>query len=43
MFTWFIYRMLTIRPDEDLGQYAFTLSEVTLLTEEVPPIRFLMK
>ena len=35
--------MLTIRPDEDLGQYAFTLSEVTLLTEEVPPIRFLMK
>ena len=35
--------MLTIRPDEDLGQYAFTLSEVPLLTEEVPPIRFLMK
>ena len=35
--------MLIIHPDEDLSQYAFTLTEVTLLTEEVAPIRFLMK
>lgn len=35
--------MLIISPTQDLSQYAFTLAEVTLLTEEVPPIRFLMK
>lgn len=35
--------LLAIRPDEDLTQYTFTLAEVTLLVEEVPPIRFLMK
>ena len=34
--------MLIIRPDEDLTRYAFTLSEVTLLTEEVHPIQFLL-
>lgn len=33
---------LIIRPEEDLSKYAFTLAEVTLLTEEVPPIQFLM-
>lgn len=35
--------MLVIRPKQDLTKYAFTLSEVTLLTEEVHPIRFLIK
>ena len=35
--------MLIVSPTQDLSQYAFTLAEVTLLTEEVPPIRFLMK
>ncbi len=35
--------LLIIRPEEDLSKYDFTLSEVTLLTEEVPPIRFLMQ
>ena len=38
-YNWF----LVIRPDEDLSRYAFTLAEVTLLTEEVAPIRFLMR
>lgn len=35
--------LLFIRSDEDLSEYNFTLSEVTFVTEEVPPIRFLMK
>lgn len=34
---------LTIRPTEDMSQYVFTLSEVTLLTDEVAPIYFLMR
>ena len=34
--------MLTVQPTQDLSQYAFTLAEVTLLTEEVPPIRLLV-
>ena len=34
--------LLMIRPEEDLSKYIFTLAEVTLLTEEVAPIRFLM-
>ena len=38
-YNWF----LVIRPEEDLSRYAFTLAEVTLLTEEVAPIRFLMR
>ena len=38
-YNWF----LVIRPTEDLSRYTFTLSEVTLLTEEVAPIHFLMK
>ena len=33
---------LVIRPTEDLSQYAFTLAEVTLLTDEVAPISFLL-
>ena len=35
--------LLEISPDEDLSRYSFTLAEVTLLTEEVAPIRFLMR
>ena len=35
--------LLVIRPDEDISQYTFTLAEVTLLTDEVAPIRFLMR
>ena len=35
--------LLKIRPDEDLSKYTFTLAEVTILTEEVAPIRFLMR
>lgn len=35
--------LLAIRPDEDLSRYAFTLAEVTLLTEEVAPISFLVR
>lgn len=35
--------LLVIRPTEDFKDYAFTLAEVTLLTEEVPPIQFLMR
>ena len=35
--------MLVIRPDQDLSQYVFTLAEVTFVTEEVAPIRFLMR
>jgi hypothetical protein len=35
--------LLVIRPKEDLSKYTFTLAEVTILTEEVAPIRFLMK
>ena len=38
-YNWF----LVIRPEEDLSQYAFTLAEVTIVTEEVAPIRFLMR
>ena len=38
-YNWF----LVIRPNEDLSRYAFTLAEVTFLTEEVAPIRFLMR
>jgi len=34
---------LIIRPEEDISKYAFTLTDVTLLTEEVAPIQFLMK
>lgn len=33
---------LVIHPTEDLSQYAFTLAEVTLLTDEVAPISFLL-
>ena len=33
---------LVIRPSEDLSQYVFTLAEVTLLTDEVAPISFLL-
>lgn len=33
---------LTIRPDDDLSKYAQTLSEVTILTDEVAPISFLI-
>lgn len=35
--------LLVIRPDEDLSQYTVTLTDVTFLTEEVAPIRFLMR
>jgi hypothetical protein len=35
--------LLFIRSDEDLSDYNLSLSEVTFVTEEVPPIRFLMK
>ncbi len=35
--------LLAILPEEDMSQYAFTLAEVTILTEEVPPIHFLMR
>lgn len=38
-YTW----LLIIRPCEDVTNYAITLSEVTFVTEEVRPIRFLMK
>ena len=38
-YNWF----LVIRPEEDLSQYAFTLAKVTIVTEEVAPIRFLMR
>ena len=34
---------LVIRPEEDISKYAFTLTNVTILTEEVAPIQFLMK
>ncbi|MER2056453.1 MAG: hypothetical protein ABTB30_14310, partial [Clostridia bacterium] len=34
---------LIIRPTQDISKYAFTLAEVTLLTDEVEPIQFLMK
>lgn len=34
---------LLIRPEEDLEQYKYTLAEVTLLVEKVPPIYFLFK
>jgi len=34
---------LIIRPKEDISKYTFMLTEVTLLTEEVAPIQFLMK
>jgi len=33
---------LIIRPETDISKYEFTLTEVTLLTEEVAPIQFLM-
>jgi hypothetical protein len=35
--------LLLIEPNDEIPQYAFTLAEVTLLTEEVKPIRFLLK
>jgi hypothetical protein len=35
--------LLFISPEEDLTDYNFTLAEVTFVTEEVPPIRFLIK
>jgi hypothetical protein len=35
--------LLVIRPDEDISKYVLTLTDVKLVTEEVPPIRFLMK
>lgn len=38
-YTW----LVIIRPCDDLRDYTITLSEVTFVTEEVPPIRFLMK
>lgn len=34
---------LIIEPLEDLSDYVFTLADVTLLTEEVAPIQFLMR
>lgn len=34
---------LIIRPEEDMTNYAQMLAEVTILTEEVAPISFLMK
>ena len=34
--------LVVIRPDEDISKYVLTLTEVTFVTEEVPPIRFLM-
>ena len=34
---------LAIRPEDDLSSYNFTLAEVTFVTEEIAPIRFLMK
>lgn len=35
--------ILSIRPDQNVSKYAYTLTEVTLLVEEVPPIRLLLK
>lgn len=35
--------LVVIRPDEDISKYVLTLAEVTFVTEEVPPIRFLMR
>jgi hypothetical protein len=32
-----------IEPDDDLSDYEFTLAQVTFLTEEVAPIRFLVR
>ena len=34
--------LVVIRPDKDISKYVLTLTEVTFVTEEVPPIRFLM-
>jgi len=34
---------LVIRPEENMKDYTFTLSEVTILTDEVAPITFLMR
>ena len=35
--------LLVIRPDDDISRYTFTLADVTLLTDEVAPIQFLMR
>ena len=35
--------LVVIRPDEDISKYVLTLTEVTFVTEEVAPIRFLVR